>query len=228
MFGLALVSGVNTEVTLKGFKTTFNTSPPSKPQSLWTRFHLQIPTVWSFLLKSLNWKPKPLNDHGSPTSEEITLMYYQPKTALTGPDFCASLRYLKNLWFSTKTCWNTPRPSASCTVNTTFAQAQSGSELWAIEKPKTSIWPRWQRCYCHRDVGDSKLGTILESWRQNFDIGDIFWIMVPDAGTNIFCRQLISSPTSVTNIDVTADQSSPESVESAGKGTIKLIVSTKK
>ena len=65
--------------------TTFNTSPPSKPQSLWTRFHLRIPTVWSFLLKSLNWKPKPLNDHGSPTSEEITLMYYQPKTALTGP-----------------------------------------------------------------------------------------------------------------------------------------------
>ena len=97
MFGLALFSGVNTEDTLKGFKTTFNTSPPSKPQSLWTRFHLQIPTVWSFLLKSLNWKPKPLNDHGSPTSEEITLMYYQPKTALTGPSFCASLRHLKIL-----------------------------------------------------------------------------------------------------------------------------------
>ena len=31
------------------------------------------------------------------------------------------------------------------------------------------------------DVGDLQLVTIKECWRQNSDLGDIFWMLVPDA-----------------------------------------------
>ena len=70
------------------------------------------------------------------------------------------------------------------------------------------------------DVGDFMLVKILWCWQQNFDIGDIFWMFVPDAYVDRY-RMLVtkstktvtnitklsptlqsSSPTAVTNIDV--------------------------
>ena len=40
---------------------------------------------------------------------------------------------------------------------------------------------RLHRCWWQMDVGDFKLVTIFGCWWQNFDIGDIFWVLVPDA-----------------------------------------------
>ena len=60
------------------------------------------------------------------------------------------------------------------------------------------------------------LVTNFGCWRQNFNIDDIFGMLVPEAmlkdrkpsSTSQSCRQHILSPTSVTNIDVavTTDQ----------------------
>ena len=39
--------------------------------------------------------------------------------------------------------------------------------------------PKTFRGYSH--VDDLQLVTILECWRQNLDLGDIIWMLVPDA-----------------------------------------------
>ena len=62
---------------------------------------------------------------------------------------------------------------------------------------------RWQLYSWHRHVGDSKLVTICWCWWQNFDLGDIFWIMDVGDQNDQNCHQHIPYPTSVTNIDVT-------------------------
>ena len=72
---------------------------------------------------------------------------------------------------------------------------------------RSSICKR--RCwYRTRDCSGSVL-RIFWCWWQNFDIDDIFWILMLDSYFKRWwrkiaqkCRQHISSPTSVTNINV--------------------------
>ena len=55
-----------------------------------------------------------------------------------------------------------------------------------------------QSCWWHCDVGDLKLETVLECWRQNSNFGDLFWMLVPDAQVK---RMLVTKMAkTVTNI----------------------------
>ena len=81
------------------------------------------------------------------------------------------------------------------------------------------VWPRGlHRCWWQVDVGDFTLMKIFGDEWQNFHIDDIFWCWCPTlllkdrecwwqkrlkpSPTSQSCCQHISSPTSVTNIDV--------------------------
>ena len=89
--------------------------------------------------------------------------------------------------------------------------------FWWNRKLFGLIW--WHWCWWHRDVGDLELVTILGFWWKNFDLSEIFWMLVPDAYVkDSWCwwpkwlkpspissigHQHIPSPSSVINIDVT-------------------------
>ena len=49
----------------------------------------------------------------------------------------------------------------------------------SLRRIKKNLRSQW--CWWHRYVGDLKLVTICGCWWLNFDVGDIFWMLVPDA-----------------------------------------------
>ena len=56
-------------------------------------------------------------------------------------------------------------------------------QLWDIDYSFSSLsldlWLHWY--WWQVDVGDLKTVTICGFWWPNFDVGDIFWMLVPDA-----------------------------------------------
>ena len=68
--------------------------------------------------------------------------------------------------------------------NAVFVQAKSGP-IYFLSETDHVRWSfsqvlSWQWCWWHRYVGDLKLVTIWGCWWLNFDVGDIFWMLVPD------------------------------------------------
>ena len=59
---------------------------------------------------------------------------------------------------------------------------------------KETIYGRLHRCWRQVDVGDSMFVTIFGCWWRNFDIGDIFWMLMPDANmkTDISATQIFA------------------------------------
>ena len=84
-----------------------------------------------------------------------------------------------------------------------------------------SLTIRWQWCWWHRYVGDFMMVTDLRCWWQNHYVGDFFRYVgdflnvLNRSPTSQTCNQLIWSPTSVTNIDVTDIDEFPDSWFSA-------------
>ena len=59
---------------------------------------------------------------------------------------------------------------------------------------------RLQSCWRHCDVGDLQLVTILECRRQNKDLGDIFWMLVPETNVKRKTVLLTKMAKTVTNM----------------------------
>ena len=55
---------------------------------------------------------------------------------------------------------------------------------------------RLHRCRWQVDVGDFMLATIFGCWWQNFDIGDIFWMLVLD--DNVKIKTMLGTKTAIT------------------------------
>ena len=59
--------------------------------------------------------------------------------------------------------------------------------IWSFEVQPSKLEAFYRKsfiregiCRCDSDLGNFKLVTILEYWLQNIDVGDIFWMLVPD------------------------------------------------
>ena len=109
-------------------------------------------------------------NHWTRLDVNLDLKYYIVISTLGGQHSEVSLR-LGHVFISTHD-WNCM--STKVTVRGQF-KIENG------EKRTNKGDKRWQWCWWHRYVGDLKLGTISRCWWLNFDVGDIFWMLVPDA-----------------------------------------------
>ena len=50
-----------------------------------------------------------------------------------------------------------------------------------LEAESWCKWMWWQWCWWHRDVDNLELVMVWGCWWLNFDLGDILWILMPEA-----------------------------------------------
>ena len=84
-----------------------------------------------------------------------------------------------------------------------FEQTKDGVEITSKEALSIVIFQTYTtevRFFGYIDVGEFMLVTIFGCWRQNFDIGDLFWMLLPDANNKKQRMLATKSAKTVTNV----------------------------